>query len=97
MLIIKACALGIRGIFDYAIFLALRGRFILEEGGRYNLKGCGIKKSVILNLELGKVVKNGYKVVRCPKFPSRRTSSGDVTYHFKASGRAVNITIDFMI
>ena len=58
----------------------------MEEGGRYNLKGCGIKKSVILNLELGKVVKNGYKVVRCPKFPSRRTSSGDVTYHFKASG-----------
>ena len=69
----------------------------MEERGRYNLKRCGIKKSVILNLELGKVVKNGYKVVRCPKFPSRRTSSGDVTYHFKASGRAVNITIDFMI
>ena len=55
------------------------------------------KKSVILNLELGKVVKNGYKVVRCPKFLSRRTSSGDVTYHFKVSGTAVNITIDFMI
>ena len=53
--------MGIRGIFDYAIFLALRGRFILEGGGRYNLKGCGIKKSVILNLELGKVVKMGIK------------------------------------
>ena len=89
--------MGIRGIFDYAIFLALRGRFILEGGGRYNLKGCGIKKKCDSEPRAGKSSENGYKVVRCPKFPSRRTSSGDVTYHFKASGRAVNITIDFMI
>ena len=35
---------GIGGIFDYAIFLALRERFILQGGGRYNLKGCRTKK-----------------------------------------------------
>ena len=48
-------------------------------------------------------MKNGYKVVICPKFSSRRTSSGDYGYwklhitHFKAGAKAVNIAINFMI
>ena len=56
------------------------------------------KKSEILNLELGKVVRSGWKVMRCPKFPSGRTYSDDYgywksLYHFKAG--AVNIRINF--
>ena len=34
----------------------------------------------ILNQELGKVVRNGYKVVRCLKFPTGRTFNGDYGY-----------------
>ena len=58
------------------------------------------KKCEILNLELGKGVTIGWKDVRCPKFPSGRTFSGDYWYwkslhHFKAGG--VNIIINFTI
>ena len=38
------------------------------------------KKCEILKLELGKVVRNELKVVRCPNFPSGRSSSGDYGY-----------------
>ena len=40
------------------------------------------KKCDILNQELVKVVRNGLKVVRCVKFPSGRTSSGEYTYGY---------------
>ena len=57
----------------------------------------------ILNLEgprAGKSSEKWVKVVKCPKFPSGRTFSGDYgywksLYRFKA--KAVNITINFTI